>query len=121
MASRKLQRATEDVKRELSIIIPELKDPRIHGMISIVDVVLSADFSHATVYISSLDGLEHAQEAVEGLENAAGYIRRQVGHHLTLRRIPSFHFIADDGIAYSANIGKVIQELKKKEEGVRED
>lgn len=116
MASHSQLRAEENVRRELSAIIPELKDPRITGMISIVDLKLSPDFSHCTVYISSLEGLEHAKEAVEGLESAAGYIRRQVSSRLDLRRIPAFHFIADDGIAYSANIGKIMQDLKKEEQ-----
>lgn len=115
MASRKVQRATEDVKRELSAVIPELKDPRVSGLISIVDVILSPDYSHCTVYISSLEGLEHTQAAVEGLQSASGFIRRQIGSRLELRRIPSFQFKADDGIAYSADIGKKIQDLKKKE------
>lgn len=115
MASRKVQRAAEDVKRELSVIIPELKDPRINGMISIVDLVLSPDFSHCTVYISSLEGMEHAKEAVEGLQSASGYIRRQISSRLRMRRIPAFHFVADDGIAYSASIDKIIQDLKREQ------
>lgn len=115
MASRKVQRAREDVKRELSLLLRTLKDPRITGMISIVNVDLTNDLSHCTVYISSLEGMEQAQIAVEGLESAAGYLRHQIGKALELRRLPEFHFVADDGIAYSANIGRLLNDLNDKE------
>ena len=91
MASHRHDRLTEDIRRELTDIFRMLKDPRITGMISIVKVDLSGDQSYCKVYISSLDGLEAANRAVEGLKSAAGFIRREIGSRLKMRRTPEFH------------------------------
>ena len=74
---------------------------------------LSKDMSHCKVYVSSMDGIEQAKEAVKGLTSAAGFIRREINNRLTMRRSPEFHFVADDSIAYSAEIAKKLDELKK--------
>lgn len=113
MASHRHDRLAEDIRRELTDIFRSLKDPRINGMISIVKVDLSGDLSHCKVYVSSLDGMEAARNAVEGLTSAAGFIRREVNARLTMRRSPAFHFIADDSIEHSADIAKLLNGLDK--------
>ena len=107
MASHRHDRLTEDIRRELTDIFRMLKDPRITGMLSIVKVDLSGDQSYCKVYISSLEGLEAANRAVEGLRSAAGFIRRE------MRRTPEFHFISDDSIEYSADIARILYDLDK--------
>ena len=114
MSSHKVQRASEDVKRELTDILRVLKDPRITGMISIVNIDLSNDYSHCTVFVSSLEGIESAKEAVKGLRSAAGFIRREIGTRMRMRRTPEFHFEADDGIAYSAGIHQLLHDINTK-------
>ena len=114
MSSHKVQRATEDVKRELTDILRTLKDPRITGMISIVNIDLSNDYSHCTVFVSSLEGMDSAKEAVKGLRSAAGFIRREIGIRMRMRRTPEFHFEADDGIAYSAGIHELLHNISSK-------
>lgn len=111
MASFRTARAEEDVKRELTDIMRGLKDPRITGLLSIVKLELANDYSHCKVYISSLDGLEAAQNAVKGLTSAAGFVRREISARLKIRRSPEFHFIADDGIEHSAEINKKLKGL----------
>ena len=113
MASYRADRTAEDVKRELTAIMGTLKDPRITGMLSIVKVDLARDLSACKVYISSLDGLEAANRAVEGLKSAAGFIRREIGSRLKMRRTPEFHFISDDSIEYSADIARILYDLDK--------
>lgn len=104
-------RAAEDVRRELADIFRTLKDPRIGGLLSIVKLDLAGDYSHCKVYVSSMEGLESAAEAVEGLGSAAGHIRREIGERLRLRKTPQFHFIADNGIEQSAVMGAKMREL----------
>jgi len=111
MPSHRVQRATEDIRRELSDIIRNLKDPRVTGMLSIVKVDLSSDYSYCKVYISSMEGLEGAKQAVEGLRSASGFVRREIGARLKLRRTPEVTFIPDDGIAYSAELNKKLKDL----------
>ena len=73
MASHRIDRITEDIKRELTAILRELKDPRVQDtLLSVVRVEVSNDLSYCKVYVSSMDGMEHAKRAVEGLKSAAG-------------------------------------------------
>jgi len=111
MPSFRTARAQEDVRRELTDIMRTLKDPRVTGLLSIVKLELSGDYSHCKVYISSMEGLEAAAGAVEGLTSAAGHIRREIGNRLKLRKTPAFQFIADNGIEQSAVLGKKMRDL----------
>lgn len=112
MPSYRVPRMSEDVKRELTDIMRTLKDPRITGLLSIVKLDLSSDYSYCKVYVSSMDGLEGAKSAVEGLKSAAGFIRKEIGSRLKIRRTPEFQFIADNGIEHGAEIGKMLDDLK---------
>ena len=100
------------MKRELSDIMRSLKDPRITGLISIVKMDLASDLSHCRVYVSSMDGLDAAKSAVKGLESASGFIKRELNSRMKLRRLPDFKFIADDSIAHSADITRMLDDLK---------
>jgi len=112
MGSFRVNRISEDVKKELTNVMRQLKDPRINtGLITIVRVEVTSDLSYATVYVSSLNGIEGAKEAVEGFKSAAGFIRREVCKKVKMRRSPEFRFIADDSIEYSAGIYKMLDDL----------
>ena len=114
MPSHKLQRNTEDIKRELTAILRELKDPRVNGgLISIVRVEVTNDMSYCTVYVSAMEGLERAQTAVMGLESAAGYIRRELARTINMRNTPEIRFIVDQSIEYGVNISKKIDEVTR--------
>lgn len=122
MASHRMGRTTEDIKRELTAVLRELKDPRVaNSMISIVRVEVSNDLSYCKVYISAMEGLEKAKEAVQGLKSASGFIRREVGSKLSLRHVPAMQFEATDSIEYSANISRMLNELDIKDENEDED
>lgn len=112
MGSFRASRTQEDMKRELSDIFRSLKDPRISGLISIVKLDLASDLSHCRVFISSMDGMESAKSAVKGLESAGGYIKRELNLRMKLRRLPELKFIADDSIQHSAEISKILSDLK---------
>lgn len=108
MAGFKNGRITSDIHRELAALIRELKDPRISHLTSIVKVDVSGDLSYAKVYVSAVEGKEATLETVKGLKSAAGYIRRELGNRIKLRKTPELKFIADDSIERSANIAGII-------------
>ena len=65
MAGFKSGRMAEDIKRIISGMLRDLKDPRISGgMLTIIRCDVSGDASHCKVYVSSFDGYEKAKEAV---------------------------------------------------------
>lgn len=118
MAGYKTDRVAEDIKREIiAIIRDEIKDPRVQGkLLTVVRVEVSGDLSYAKAYISAMEGFETAQEAAKGLKNAAGYIRREVGQRLRLRKTPEIRFVADDSIEHGMSIAKMLKDLGTSEE-----
>ena len=112
MASHRIERTTEDIKRELTAIFRELKDPRVtSAFLSLVRVEVTSDLSYCTVKVSAIEGLDKAKEAVKGLRSASGFIRRELGHRLRLRHVPELIFEATDSIEYSANISRILNSL----------
>lgn len=120
MAGFKMGRITSDVHRELANIIRTVKDPRVSSLTNIVKVDVSGDLSYAKVYVSTIEGDTATADTVKGLRSAAGYIRRELGNRLKLRKTPELRFVADDSIAYSANIAGIIESFTYGEE-VAED
>ena len=108
MASYKTGRVAGDMQRNLAEIFRELKDPRISQLLSVVKVDVSGDLSYATVYVSAIEGFEKTVESVKGLKNAAGFLRRELGMRLKLRKTPELRFVADNSIEHSANISRII-------------
>ncbi len=116
MAGYHADRTGEDIRRELTAILRTVKDPRVSGLISIVRVEVARDLSFAKVYVSAMEGMDAARTAVKGLTAAAGYVRSELGRALSLRHTPELRFIADDSIAYGADIAKKLNELHIKGE-----
>ncbi len=113
MAGYKINRITSDIKISLSELLREVKDPRVSKLLSIVKVDVSGDLSYATVYVSAIEGFEATVNSVKALKGAAGFLRRELGGRLKLRKVPELRFIADDSIEQSANISKIIDSFKE--------
>lgn len=116
MAGFHIDRISEDIKREIISIMRELKDPRISGMLTVVKVDVSGDLSYAKIYISAIEGIETAKSSVKGLESASGYIRKQLGSRLHLRKSPELKFIADDSISKGMDLFEKIKKLGENDE-----
>lgn len=112
MPSFHINRAAEDMKRELTALLRELKDYRLQGkLLTVVRVHLSGDGSSAKVYISAMEGLPAAREAVKGLQNAAGFVRGELARRLRMRKAPELRFIADNSIEEGTAILQKMDEL----------
>ncbi len=109
MAGYKINRVTSDIRLCLSELLREIKDPRVSKMLSIVKIDVSGDMSYATVYVSAIEGSQKTEESVKALnKNAGGYIRRELGARMKLRKVPEMRFIADNSIENSAHISRII-------------
>ena len=108
MAGFKINRITSDVKIALSELLREVKDPRVSKLLSIVKGDVSGDLSYATVYVSAIEGYEATVQSVKALKGASGYLRRELGARLKLRKVPELRFIADNSIEKSADISRII-------------
>ena len=109
----RLARVSEEMKKEISDILRnEARDPRIPGMLSIVSVEVSRDFAHAKVYYSLLDAAG-AKDAEKALASASGFVRRELGARIKLRRTPELHFKLDQSIERVQGISRLIAETIK--------
>lgn len=121
MAGFKHGRITSDIQMVMSELLREVKDPRVSPLIGVVKVDVSGDLSYATIYVSAIDGYEATLNSVKGLKSAAGYLRRELGSRLRLRKVPELRFIADDSIIKSAEIMNIIEGFDKKDNNPSEE
>ncbi|MFU0801429.1 MAG: 30S ribosome-binding factor RbfA [Xylanivirga thermophila] len=117
MAYHRSDRIAGEIKKQVSKIInDDVKDPRISEMLSITRVEVTRDIRYAKIYVSVLGDEEEKNATIEGLENAKGYIRNELGHILKIRYTPELKFILDNSIEYSIDIAKKLAELKQGDE-----
>ena len=111
MANYRRGRINDEVKKELSIILREVKDPRISdAFISVTSVEVSGDLKFAKVYYSAMMG--DKKEVAKGLKSSAGFIRREIARRLNLRMTPEFSFYEDHSIEHGAKISKLLNDIE---------
>ena len=111
MASNRIAIINEEIQKELSALLRNVKDPRVQNvMISITRVETTPDLRYTKVYVSFLQE-DRAKEAMAGLKSAAGYRRRQLGGNLQLRYAPEIVWALDDSITYGAHMLEIINNL----------
>lgn len=115
MANNRIGRINEEIQRELANLIRTVKDPRVHGLVSITAVETTPDLRYAKVFVSVLDRSD-VNEVVKGLKSAGGYLRRELGRALSLRYTPELVFERDDSIDKGAHILEVLKDIERREE-----
>ena len=108
MPSNRIGRINEEIQRELAALIRTVKDPRVHGLVSVTAVDTTPDLRYAKIYVSVLDKSD-CEQVLKGLKSAAGYLRRELGHALNLRNTPELTFIRDDSIDQGAHILEMLR------------
>lgn len=114
MANHNIDRLTEDVKREISVAMHEIKDSRIADkIVSVSHVEITSDLSYCKIYVSVLGKEKSTEEAIECLKGAAGFFKRRINARIKLRKIPELIFLADNSLDYYDKISKIIDALPK--------
>ena len=116
MASNRIGRINEEIQRELASLLRTVKDPRVHGLVTITRVETTPDLRYSKIYVSVLDKSD-VKEVVKGLKSAGGYLRRELGRALSLRYTPELVFQADDSIDRGTHILKLLNDIERKEGG----
>ena len=108
MSYQRIDRISEEVRREVDAIIrEELHDPRISGTWSVTRAEVTGDLRYAKIYISVLED-DKRDELMEALKNARGYIRRTLGKRMIIRYTPELIFVSDKNIEYGVHIAKIL-------------
>ena len=112
-------RLGEEIRRIVSdLLLREIKDPRLSGIVSISAVEATEDGSYATVYITKLGSKtseetseEEKNEVLAAFKSAKGMIRREIGRQIKLRHVPELLFKMDTSLEYGRRISKLIDTL----------
>ena len=124
MPSVRYDRINEEIKKALSEIIRDMKDPRISPMTTVLLVEATNDLKIAKVRISVYDKSDDVRrETVVQLNRAEGFIARELGKRVDLRRIPTLKFSLDDSIEYAVHISEIINKLQseRKKDDTQDD
>ena len=117
MSSIRSSRLNEEVKKTVSAIVREMKDPRISPMTTLTAVEVTNDLKYAKVKVSVYDEDEARRAgSVDALNHAAGFIARELGARMRIRSVPSLKFTLDNTIAYSAHISEILAGLHRDED-----
>lgn len=112
MANHNIARLTEDVKREISTAMTQLKDKRVaSGLVTVTDVEITNDLSYCKVFVSALGGGEKTEEAVNALQKAEGFFKRRINARIKMRKMPEITFVADNSLDYYEKINNIITKL----------
>jgi len=113
-ANHRHERVGEEIAHEINAMLAgELKDPRLEGSVVASEVRVQPDMKHARVFISVNGTSQEQSAAIKALEHAAGFIRRELGERLQLRRLPELHFTLDLSEQRGERIEKLLKEMKK--------
>ena len=108
---------SQEVRRELSrLILDGVKDPRIAPLTTVTDTTVAPDLKTAKVYVSVYGDAEVKKNTMEGLKNAASYLRSMLAKNLNMRLTPQLFFVLDDSLDYAMKIDAMIDSLHKDEE-----
>lgn len=105
----RIDRVKEQIMRDLAELVrTDLKDPRI-GLVTINDVEVTRDYSHATVYYTVLNGNKETTQEV--LEHAKGFLRSELSKRLTVFKTPELHFKYDESLERGMNLTHLIEQV----------
>ncbi|MGL4621101.1 30S ribosome-binding factor RbfA [Chroococcidiopsis sp.] len=113
--SRRVDRVAELIKREVSqMLLNGIKDDRVGvGMVSVTDVDVSGDLQHAKIYVSIYGSDDAREQTMAGLKSATGYVRRELGQRIRLRRTPEVVFHEDRSIERGTRVLSLINRLNQ--------
>ena len=113
MPGNRIGRINEEIQRELAVLIPRLKDPRVNtmGMVSVTRADTTNDLRYCKVYVSVLDKTKES-DVLKGLKSASGFLRRELGRSLQLRYTPELQFQGDNSILKGAQVLEILRNVE---------
>ena len=114
--SRRTDRINEQLREEISTVLArQIKDPRLNSVISITRVESSSDLRNARVYISVLGNDKQRKEALDGLQSAASFLRREIRDRINMKHTPFMTYLLDDSIQEADHLSRLLTDVKTEE------
>ena len=117
MAGMRKQRLQETLRAELSeVILRDMRDPRFReGLLTITEVEVTADYKHATVFVSVLGDAAVREHELSALRGAAGMLRGELGRRKTFISVPELHFKYDESVERGAKMFEVLEQIRRED------
>ena len=110
------ERVRKTLMKEISdVLLKDIRDPKLAGLVSITDVEVSHDNSYAKVFYSVLASEDKKHEIAEAMEKNTPRIRYEIGKRIRLRLTPELKFILDESLERGARITDLIDKISKGE------
>ncbi len=91
-------------------ILTELRDPRVRN-VTVVGVEVLPDMKSAKVFVSIMGDEKQQQLSLCGLQNAAGFLQKQIAEKIETRYTPRLTFVLDKGVKKSLEVARILQEV----------
>jgi ribosome-binding factor A len=109
----RMKRVNEACKEALGEILQEkVKDPRI-GFVTVIMVEVTPDLHQAKVWLSVMGTEEEVETAMQVLEKAKGFMRKELGMRVRMRYTPELKLILDHGAEISERLQGILHELEE--------
>src|SRR4030043_866371 len=106
------------IQQEISeLLVRKTKDPRLE-LVTITGVEVSPDLKLARVYFSRFGNPDEVRRGLEGIQSATGFIKRELGKRMKLRRVPDLEFVHDTSFEYGDRIESILKDLFPEKEPV---
>jgi len=117
----RLKRIQDQIMRVLTEVLEsKVSDPRLEN-VYVTDVSVDRELDYANIYVSSLAGSSQAEDILNGLKNAAGFIRYSLSQEVKLRVMPKLRFYWDETPEKADRIESLLDEIRKEREARGED
>ena len=117
MRQNRAARVGDEIQKVISqLLLTEVKDPRIPMMTSVLEVRMSSDLTHATVFLSVYGSQQEKRECMEAVNRASGFIRSQIAKRIKLRVAPELHFKLDESIEKGMDLMNLIDRTIKEDQ-----
>ena len=108
--SRRSERLADELREQVAELLrDEVKDPRI-GFVTITRVELTGDLGFARVFVGVLGDEAQRRRSLEGLKQAAGFLRRQLARRLRIYQVPELRFQYDTGLDATDRVARLLRE-----------
>src|SRR5436189_2915241 len=109
--SRRLLKAAEAIRGVVSMaILTELRDPRVKN-VTVVGVEVLPDMKSAKVMVSIMGDEKQQKLSLAGLQNAAGFLQKEIAEKIETRYTPKLTFVLDKGVKNSLEVARILHEV----------
>lgn len=108
----RMKRINDRIKEILSmVLLAKIEDPRLLG-VTVTDVKVDRELDYANIYVSAIEGERRAEEVLDALQHARGFLRFEISQEIDLRITPKLRFFWDPTPEKAARIDSLLAEWR---------